>query len=482
MTEYQIPAQGLTVGDATRAPYSADEWATRTANMVGWGASRADSGVVGGNDNGTQTALEVAATSPASNQVRLYPGSAVVQGQVYINDDEILFTVGANASGNPRIDTLVIRRDYVAQTTRAVLKQGSAAATPVPPTLDQIDGSIWEIPVCDIAVANGFSTITLEEIRPRQNYANIPEAVYIDGVLNNSGVTLVTGDPVVWVAGTARAVTRTVRFGDTRLAGIWIGYTANGSRGRVQISGLGVVNISFTSSAGGVTVPAGTPLTTGNVAARAAHYGSITNLTSAQPASLQVSGGWPSALIGRLAAAITMPGGLGGTVTLKALAFIDVQAARFPNVYTFYVTGTGTFTSGAWQVRTFGSIAVDDDLVTATGATFTDIELSPGYYSFRGYTLGYRVAQHQARIASISGTASINGEYGSIAYTPSAADDAVTPSILEGTILVTATAVIQLQNRCQTTRATDGYGLTNGFGGTQNSAMLQITRYGDYPA
>lgn len=482
MTEYSLPEQGLTIGDAVLAPYSADNWATAWSYLIGFGASRADSGVIAGNGNGTQYSLQVAETSPTSANVTLYPGSAVVQGKQYVNDADLTLAIGANASGNDRIDTVILRRDYINQTIRAIVKQGTPAATPVPPTLDQIAGSLWEIPVCDVYVANGFSVITNEEILPRLNWANAPDGVYLDGVVNASGGVLRTGDVVVWLPGTDRAVTSTTFFGDTRLAGVWNGYTANGQRGRVQVRGLGVVNVQFTSTAGGVTVPAGTPLTSASTALYAAHYGEIANLSSLRPTNLQQAGGWPSSLLGRLAQSIAMPGGLGGTLDLKALTYVDALPSRFPRVYTFFVAGTGTFTSGSWQVRTFNGTISNDGLVNASGATFTDIELTPGYYHVRGYSLGYRVAQHQARIAVISGTATFTNANGSIAYTPSAADHAVTASIIDGTILVTATAVIQLQAQCQTTRATDGFGITNGFGVTQNSAQLTITRYGDYPA
>src|SRR5690606_17627691 len=112
-------------------------------------------------------------------QIELNVGAGVVRGTLYINDTLLPLTVQPNASGNPRIDTLVLRKDYTAQTVRAAIKQGTPAGSPAPPALQQ-DTSIWEIPVVNIAVANGFSVINQPDITTRHAFVNVGDGVYID--------------------------------------------------------------------------------------------------------------------------------------------------------------------------------------------------------------------------------------------------------------------------------------------------------------
>lgn len=167
MTEQSGVFDGVLIGDASLAPYSASEWAARQKLLQGQGVSYPNYGVLAGTHGGTYPALSVQATSPISSNVEVQIGAALVAGYLYENTAALTLAVGANASGNPRIDTLVLRADFVGQTIRAAIKQGTPAGSPVRPTLQQ-DTLIWEIPLADIAVANGFSTLAQTTITNRQ--------------------------------------------------------------------------------------------------------------------------------------------------------------------------------------------------------------------------------------------------------------------------------------------------------------------------
>lgn len=168
MTELSTVWDGVLVGDAAAvAPYSASEWAAREKLLQGQGTVFPNYGVFPGSGGGTYSALQVQAKSPASTNIEVEIGAALVAGYLYQNTAALTFTIGANASGNARIDTAVLRADFVAQTVRAVVKQGTPAASPVHPTLQQ-DTTIWEIPLADIAVANGFSVINQTDVTNRQ--------------------------------------------------------------------------------------------------------------------------------------------------------------------------------------------------------------------------------------------------------------------------------------------------------------------------
>jgi len=240
MTEISRPWNGVTVGDA--GPYSDVNWHELYQYIIGWGAGRANNGVFLMSGPEPDDGLKV--TAPGTTAVEVGPGAALIQGIAYLNDATESFTIAANASGNPRIDTVILQADYALQTVRLAKLQGTAAASPVAPSLTQSVGVMWEIPIADVAVANGFVTITQANISPRQDWVNAPPAVYLDHVLNNSGGTLNDGDVVIWDASADRAVTTTTTESDSLVAGVWRGQTASAAYGRIQVEGIGYVNAS----------------------------------------------------------------------------------------------------------------------------------------------------------------------------------------------------------------------------------------------
>jgi len=61
----------------------------------------------------------LAATVPAANVVRINTGGAVVDGRPYINDAQVDISIpSAIGAGNTRIDRVVLRADWTAQTVR----------------------------------------------------------------------------------------------------------------------------------------------------------------------------------------------------------------------------------------------------------------------------------------------------------------------------------------------------------------------------
>lgn len=168
MAQNSSPWDGISVGDAANAPYSSNEWAHLWALLQGAGSTFPNYGILLGSGDGTYDPLQVIASGGSNIDVKV--GAALVNGKLYETDAAITMAVGANASGNPRIDTVVLRTDYVAQTIRPVIVQGTPAASPVRPTLTQ-NTTLWEMPLADIAVANGFSTISVLDIKDRRRVA-----------------------------------------------------------------------------------------------------------------------------------------------------------------------------------------------------------------------------------------------------------------------------------------------------------------------
>lgn len=167
MTQSSKPWDGISVGDATEAPYSANEWAHIWNTLHGVGSVFPNYGIISGTGDGTNEPLQVQETTIPSVNVEVQIGAALVNGKLYESSAAELLAIGANVSGNPRIDTLILRVDYTAQAIRLIAKQGTPAGSPVAPALVQ-NTSIWEMPLANIAVANGFSTITAANITDRR--------------------------------------------------------------------------------------------------------------------------------------------------------------------------------------------------------------------------------------------------------------------------------------------------------------------------
>ena len=107
----------------------------------------------------------------SGRQVKAPLGTAWVRGHFYQSTAEEVLAIGANASGNPRIDTVVLTLDPTANSIVLAVVAGTAAATPVPPTLTQTTTGVYQHPLADVAVANGAATITANNVTPRTRVA-----------------------------------------------------------------------------------------------------------------------------------------------------------------------------------------------------------------------------------------------------------------------------------------------------------------------
>lgn len=131
----------------------------------------------------------------------------------------------------------------------------------------------------------------------------------------------------------------------------------------------------------------------------------------------------------------------------------------------------GTFTSGAWRTRALNTETVDTGSHAAVAAS--QVTLQAGTYRFRGWTVGYDCDNHQCRLQNI--TAGTTVAFGSNNRSKNT-DAGGHPSLIEGRFTIAAATVFELQHRCQTTKATNGLGLANSFGGTEVYASILFER------
>lgn len=393
MTQTSRPWQSTTPGDA--GPYSASNWHQLYQHIIGLGGLRANIGVFLGSGIPPNEGLRVQEQSPVSSSIDILSGAALVQGLAYINTTTESFVIAANASGNPRIDTVVVRADYALQTARLTVIQGTPAASPSPPALTQSAGIMWDIPLADIAVADSFTTITNANITPRYEWANAAPGVYLDGILNNSGVTLEDGDVVVWDNTAARAVTTTTTADDKQAAGVWRGRTAAAGYGRVQTKGIGYIRTNAATAIGD----------------------SLATSTTARQAAINNN----SLINKRLGRALEITSGAG-----LALADIDVQylaGRNFVLIRDEKATNTApaSITSGGWRVRELNTEVIDTAGIASLPGS-NRIRLEAGTYSvWAACPSANTTVGNAARLFNFSDTAvlleSSHGNYAALSLT-----------------------------------------------------------------
>jgi len=161
MTETSFYWNGLVTGDASLAPYSHNVWNRLWQVMF----TRADNeGVLDGIDN----ELAVSGTTVA---VSVATGKALVDGSLYQSSEAVSIAIPTPVT-DPRIDRIVVRKDWSTQTIRIARVAGTENASPTAPALTQTDLSIWEIPLAQALITTGgVITVTDERENARTRLA-----------------------------------------------------------------------------------------------------------------------------------------------------------------------------------------------------------------------------------------------------------------------------------------------------------------------
>ena len=141
---------------------------------------------------------------------------------------------------------------------------------------------------------------------------------------------------------------------------------------------------------------------------------------------------------------------------------IAVITSEFPSG-----TNGGTFQSGAWRTRVLNTLNQTGSFVTNLSSNrFT---LAAGSYFIQGEAIGHSCNVHQCRLRNITdGTTDLLGlsvDTASTCY----------GSPFAGVVTIASPKIFELQNRCQTTENTDGFGVAAGFGENEVYARIVIT-------
>lgn len=182
MAETSRPWNGTAVGDATEAPYDAPTEFAALLEAVSNALTTTNHGGVFRWTTGQL--LVTGAASPVSISI----GQALVNGVWYYNSAPLSIAVPTPTPGNSRIDRIILRKDWTAQTIRVVRLAGVEGGAPVAPSLTQT-GATWEIPLAQATITDA-GVITLVDQR---EYLVIPNLHITDAMINDVAFGKITG-------------------------------------------------------------------------------------------------------------------------------------------------------------------------------------------------------------------------------------------------------------------------------------------------
>lgn len=147
MTQLSRPWNGTTTGDATEAPYDAPtEFADILMAMTGAARMVNKGGVFRSALNG------LTVSNGGANLAAISTGEAQVYGTWYRNDAAATLSIPTPA-GSTRIDRVVLRKDWSAQTVRLTRIAGIEGSGT--PAMTQNAGVTWDVPLASVSITTG---------------------------------------------------------------------------------------------------------------------------------------------------------------------------------------------------------------------------------------------------------------------------------------------------------------------------------------
>lgn len=107
--------------------------------------------------------LNGAEVTGTTSPVSVDTGYALVDGKPWRASASVDVAI-PTPSTNPRIDRVVLRKDFSGQTIRVTRIAGTEAASPSAPALTQSDGTTWDVPLAQVYITTG-GVITVTDER-----------------------------------------------------------------------------------------------------------------------------------------------------------------------------------------------------------------------------------------------------------------------------------------------------------------------------
>lgn len=114
---------------------------------------------IGEGVKGSVSGTELKVVSGAGLGVSVNSGQALVRGHYYVSTGSEALALATADVTNPRIDTIVLRLDPTANTILLAVLTGTPASSPVAPTITQSDAAVYELPLANVAVAAGATSV-----------------------------------------------------------------------------------------------------------------------------------------------------------------------------------------------------------------------------------------------------------------------------------------------------------------------------------
>lgn len=144
MTETSRPWAGITPGDS--GPYTDQDWAEIWSTFLQ--TDKTTQGILYIPSSGN---LEV--SNPSSIFMRVATGYAIVDGSFYLNASNLDLISSGFPVTNPRIDVIVLEKDFINQVVRAKIVEGTEAGSPSAPAMTQTAGILWQIPLAQYQIS-----------------------------------------------------------------------------------------------------------------------------------------------------------------------------------------------------------------------------------------------------------------------------------------------------------------------------------------
>lgn len=129
----------------------------------------------------------------------------------------------------------------------------------------------------------------------------------------------------------------------------------------------------------------------------------------------------------------------------------------------------GTFTAGAWRTRTLNTSVTNE--ISGASLSSNQITLPAGTYYITALAPGYRVQISKLKLRNISDS---SDEIIGISNESKASSETQDTANLFGKFTTAGSKIFELQHRCSTTQATDGFGRASSFSVVEVYADVRI--------
>lgn len=168
---------------------------------------------IGEGVKGASTGTDLKPFADASGMtVKVPAGQAMVRGHYYASTAQETLTVTAAHATNPRIDTVVLELDPVANSIVLKVVAGTAASSPVAPTLTQTDSGVYQFPLANVSVLAAVTNIASDKLTDRRTFLGSQSAGNLATTLTDKSAnySIVSGDKNTYIRSTGSAITVTI--------------------------------------------------------------------------------------------------------------------------------------------------------------------------------------------------------------------------------------------------------------------------------